>query len=76
VFQDAIHAAQDVGADYVVYDVVNGSRRVASVAHLRVEAICTSLGAQLIAAGISASKKSLYDYDAGEFTCGTLAQLS
>jgi hypothetical protein len=74
MFQDAIYTAQSVGADYVVYDH-HGCRKVASVAAVRVEASCTDFGFDMIAAGISANGKSLYDYDAAQFICGTAAQL-
>jgi len=76
-FIEATHEARDKGADYVCYRnlatfvvVATHSAVNASVANTDLE------GFRLIAAGISASRKSLYNFDTGLFECGTVAQLA
>lgn len=77
---EAVKTARAKGADYVAYKnlaqrvVVAVKAGAADVSHAI--ANVDREGLNLIAAGISASRKSLYDFDAGQFICGTVAQLA
>jgi hypothetical protein len=74
MFQDAVYEAQQRGADYVVYCQA-GVYKFVELESLQVVASCDYVGQQLVAAGLAAGKASLFDYDADEFVCGTVAQL-
>lgn len=76
MFQDAVYEAQNRGADYVVYADVGRAIKIVEIATLNVVASCDLAGYPIIAAGVAARKASLFDYDAGEFVCGTVAQMS
>lgn len=75
MFEDAINTAINLGADYVSY-LHFATRKVVEVGSREITATCSAAGYDLIAAGISASGKSLLDYESGEFVCGTVAQLA
>lgn len=72
MYKDAIAAAKD--ADFVIYRTVTSSILV-EVSTGEVIANVTDAARDIVAAGISAQRKSLYDFDAGHFVCGTLDQM-
>ena len=76
MFKTIIETAAALGADYVGYR--SGPANSIVVVKVDTEEVVANTsrdGRDIFAAGVATRKQSFYDYDARQFTCGTVEQL-
>lgn len=76
MFKTVIETARRANADYVGYRAGPAkSTTIVKVATEEVVANTSAEGRDIFIAGVAARGQSYFDYDAGQFMCGTVAQM-